>query len=189
MKVTITFAVCLLTMQIARSQVKFGLKAGVNLSTQAISGMNVTSTAESKTDFNAGVLANVNISETFIFQPELVYSGQGSGTTNSSGKLDYNYLNVPVLLKFQHPTGFFIETGPQLGILLSAKFKTNNSTVDEKAYVKSTDLAWVFGGGYKIPDLNLGLDFRYNLGLTNIQDGSIVTVKNQVIQIGVFYIF
>jgi len=176
-------------MQIARSQVKFGIKAGLNLATQSVSDVNVGSSAESKTDFYAGVLADVNIAKSFILQPELVYSGQGSETAHSSVKFNYDYLNIPILLKYQHPTGFFIETGPQLGILLSARFKTGNSSVDEKDYVKSSDFSWVFGGGYKIPVLNLGLDVRYNLGLTNIEDGSDFNVKNQVLQIGVFYIF
>lgn len=189
MKSLMILGLSLLTMQIAKSQVKFGIKAGFNFSNLAISGENVTSLAESKSDFNVGALANVNISETFILQPELVYSGQGSDVKNSSGKLNYGYLNIPVLLKYQFAMGFFIETGPQLGILLSAKFKTDSSTLDQKNIVKSSDFAWVFGFGYKIPVVNLGLDFRYNLGLTNIENSSIVTVKNRVFQMGVFYLF
>jgi hypothetical protein len=176
-------------MHIARSQVKFGIKAGFNLANQSISGVNVTSRAESKSDFYAGVLANVNFSESLILQPEFVYSGQGAGVKDSSAKLNSEYLNIPVLLKYQHPTGVFIETGPQFGILLSAKYKSSDLSLDQKNATKSTDFAWVFGIGYKIPVLNLGLDFRYNLGLTNIENSSVVTVKNQVFQIGVFYLF
>ena len=53
--------------------------------------------------------------------------------------------------------------------------------------MKSTDLAWAFGAGYVIPDVNLGVDVRYNLGLTKLADGS--SSKNGVFQVGVFYLF
>lgn len=173
-----------------KSQIKFGIKGDLNLTTQSISGTNVISLVKSKSDFNAGVLANVNIYKSFLLQPEFVFSGQGSRVQNSSSKLDYGYFNIPLLLKYQHAMGIFVETGPQFGILLSAKYKTDSTTTDQKDVVtKSTDFAWVFGLGYKIPKVNLGLDLRYNLGLTNIENSSVVTVKNKVFQMGVFYIF
>jgi Outer membrane protein beta-barrel domain len=190
MKTFLLLSFGLLSTQMVKSQIKFGIKGGLNLTTQSISGTNVISLVKSKPDFNAGVLANVNIYKSFLLQPEFVFSGQGSGVQNSSSKLDYGYFNIPLLLKYQHAMGIFVETGPQFGILLSAKYKTDSTTTDQKDVVtKSTDFAWVFGLGYKIPKVNLGLDLRYNLGLTNIENSSVVTVKNKVFQMGVFYIF
>jgi hypothetical protein len=190
MKTFTAIFVSFLLVQGAFSQIKFGIKAGLNLADQSVSGYNVISRTALKSDYNAGILANINIAESIILQPELVYSGQGAAVKDSSSaRVNYNYLNIPILIKYQHSTGLFIETGPQFGFLISAKYKSNDFSMDDKNVTKPTDFAWVLGIGYKIPDLNLGLDVRYNWGLTDVDNGSLFTVKNQVFQIGVFYIF
>src|ERR671932_646829 len=62
---------------------RFGIKAGVNLAKfnfnadQFPSGANIASTS-TKTSAHAGVFVNIPISTLFKFQPELLYSGQGS---------------------------------------------------------------------------------------------------------------
>jgi len=179
---------------VASAQIQFGVKAGVNLANLTISGDNSGFTFNSKTDFNAGVLASIPLFSDFHLQPEIMYSGQGASSDfqGSSLKLNYGYLNVPVLFKYQHESGLFAETGPQVGFLLSAKEKVDDQSIDTKDDTQSVDFSWAFGIGYKIPDINLGIDARYNLGLTNLAKGtssSDGTVKNSVFQFGLFYMF
>jgi hypothetical protein len=171
------------------AQFQFGVKAGANFST-------FTGDADGlKTlvGFNGGVYAKLPVTHTVSIQPELVYSGQGakediSGTTIS---LHANYFNIPVLLKYQNFTGFFIETGPQLGFLMSAREKVGGNSADVKSAFNSSDFAWVFGVGYKIPTTHLAIDLRYNLGISNIADngnsGDNSKVHNGVFQIGLMY--
>jgi len=175
----------------ASAQIQFGVKAGYNLANLMISPSQPG--VSSKSDFSAGILASIPLLAGCSLQPEIMYSGQGTSFSDSlaTGKLNYGYLNVPVLFKFQHSSGLFAETGPQVGYLLSAKETAGDQTSDTKSNTQSTDFSWVFGIGYKLP-LGLGIDARYNLGLTNIAKGdagSVGTAKNGVFQFGVYFMF
>jgi hypothetical protein len=162
----------------------FGLKAGFNISSLKVEGGN---DYDAKVGFHVGGLAHIHISPHFAVQPELMYSGQG-GDDNNDSKLNLNYLNLPVLMQFMTGTGFRLQTGPQLGFLLSAKSKTGHVEVDIKDNLNTIDLSWSFGAGYLSPS-GLGVDVRYNLGLTNINEDDFPEVKNRVFQAGVFYQF
>jgi hypothetical protein len=173
------------------AQVQFGIKGGYNHSNFIYSGSGLGDVG-SRTDFNAGIFASIPLCKHFLLQPELIYSGQGIGATDSIPENIYNnYLNVPVLFKYQHPTGIFVESGPQIGFLLSGQVQTVNMSFSSKSSTESTDFSWVFGLGYKIPVVNLGIDCRYNLGLTNIAKANYYseTAKNAVFQLDLFYEF
>jgi hypothetical protein len=180
------------SMVYASAQIQFGVKAGYNLANVMQSGPDPENGLKSKSSFNAGVLASVPLFNSFFLQPEIVYSGQGTGISDNgfTGTLNYNYLNVPVLFKYQAPSGIFAETGPQVGFLLSSNLKADGETVDTKDQTQSVDFSWALGLGYKLSEMGLGFDARYNLGLTNtLKNGQGESVKNSVFQIGVFYMF
>ncbi len=174
----------------ASAQIHFGIKAGYNLANLPSSPAQPS--VSSKSDFNAGVLASIPLFSSCSLQPEIMYSGQGDAfnTTYLSGKSNLDYLNVPVLFKYQHSSGLFAETGPQIGFLLSAKAYAAGVTFDNKSTTESLDFSWAFGIGYKLP-LGLGIDARYNLGLSNLAKGPFFdgTFKNSVFQFGLFYMF
>ena len=173
------------------AQVQFGVKAGLNRASLNYSGSAVNDLGV-RNNFNAGIFANISLFNNFYLQPELMYSGQGSGFTDSiPADANYNYLNLPVLFKYQHGSGLFAETGPQIGFLLSAQLKSDGQTIDNKSYTQSTDFSWVLGIGYKLSKINLGIDLRYNYGFTNTIKASTAagTAKNSVFQIDLFYQF
>lgn len=175
----------------ASAQIQFGVKAAYNLANITFSPSQPG--VSSKSDFSAGILASIPLLASCSLQPEIMYSGQGTSFSDSfaTGKLNYGYLNVPVLFKYQHSSGLFVETGPQVGFLLSAKETADGQSADTKSNTQSTDFSWVFGLGFKLP-LGLGIDARYNLGLTNVAKGdvgSIGTAKNGVFQFGAFFMF
>jgi hypothetical protein len=69
--------------------------------------------------------------------------------------------------------------------------KLGSVTQDAKSSFKSTDVSGCVGIGY-LSSLNIGIDARYSMGLTDIMSsssGSTGTAKNNVIQIGLFYMF
>ncbi len=174
----------------ASAQIQFGIEAGYNLATLVSSPSE--SAVTSKSDFNAGVLASVPLFSSCSLQPEIMYSGQGDALNSMyfSAKTNLDYLNIPVLFKYQHSSGLFAETGPQLGFLLSAHQNANGQSVDTRSVTQSTDFSWAFGIGYKLPK-GLGIDARYNLGLVNLAKGPYFdgTIKNSVFQFGLFYMF
>jgi outer membrane protein with beta-barrel domain len=160
--------------------VEFGLKGGVNFANLKD---DANSNTDARTGFNAGALAHIHLSKTFAIQPEVVYSVQGA--EYSSGKMQLNYINVPVLAQYMFGNGFRLQTGPQLGILTTSKFKSGNTKVDVD--MRTADVAWSFGASYISP-MRLGVDARYNLGLTDISKAS-PDLKNRVWQLGLFYQF
>ena len=175
-------------------QIQYGVKAGYSRVDLTYSGAATRNDMIPKSDFNAGVFANIPLFNDFYLQPELMYSGQGNGFKDSA-TFNCNYINAPVLFKYQHAIGLFVETGPQLGFLLSAKIKTPGRSFDITNQIQHTDFSWVFGVGYENPDTNLGIDIRYNLGLSNTATGGNTLggetgiLKNTVFQIDLFYQF
>jgi hypothetical protein len=191
MKKLLIFIFSIASLYTTHGQVQFGIKAGANHSNFIYSGTGLGDIG-SRTDFNAGIFASIPLCKDFLLQPELMYSGQGIGATDSIPENIYNsYLNLPVLIKYQHHSGAFVESGPQIGFLLSSQLNTASMSFDAKSSTASTDFSWVFGLGYKIPVVNLGIDFRYNLGLTNIAKDNYysATAKNAVFQLDLFYQF
>jgi hypothetical protein len=208
----------LLTLTTHAQNVQFGLKAGLGFSELMTSGSPKTIVSGNTqtmryfpfTTFTGGAFASILFGKKWSLQPEVVYSLQGANgrpvqnyyvTATEDYRL--SYLNLPVLVKYKLPMSFFVETGPQLGLLLSGKVNetlvgsTSSVHYDIKNQLKSTDLSWVFGVGYCSP-FNIGFDVRYNLGLENVNQatsGSSTapipagTLKNSVFQLGVFYIF
>jgi hypothetical protein len=160
-----------------------GLKVGFN-----VASLNV----EDGVDFNsivsahAGVLVHIHVSPHFAVQPELFLSGQGGESGNDKIKL--YYLNFPVLLEYMVGNGFRLHTGPQLGILVSAKEKIGNVEYDIKDALNTIDFGWEFGASYQFPGSGLGIDARYTLGITDITEGS-SDIQNRVFAFGLFYQF
>jgi hypothetical protein len=181
------------------AQVKFGFKAGANLSN--VGGKDAVG-ASSLIGFYGGVQAGIPLVSSLSLQPELLYSAQGTKVeveTSGDGdeiittkaNMHLNYLALPVLLQYRHASGLFVQTGPQLSYLLSAKVKANGQSEDLKDDFKKTDLSWALGVGYAIAGGKIGFNVRYNFGLTKLgkaADGETpAKVYGRVLQAGVFY--
>ncbi len=144
-----------------------------------------------KLGFNLGLLGHIHINSNLAFQPELLYSGQGttykiSGLDNS---IKLNYVNIPLILQYMFDNGFRIQAGPQLGILASANLVRGDSSSDLKDNYKSTDIGLTVGVSYVKPSTGFGIDFRYNRGLTNINSNGTINSYNGGVQLGLFYLF
>jgi hypothetical protein len=176
----------------AEAQVQFGIKGGINLANLNLSNTGLASYYKSITEFNAGLLVSIPLNKIFYVQPEIIYSEQGSvvpETSNVKFEVNTQYINVPVLFKYLHKSGLFAETGPQVGFLTAADV-TYATKYSIKSSSEPVDFSWAFGAGYKLPCMNLGVDARYNLGLTTMDKStSSGTVKNSVFQIDLFYQF
>ena len=183
-KIFFIVTVLLLTVSIVTAQeVHFGIKAGVNVASANVSP---GGDYNSKAGLHVGGLAHIHLTKNFALQPEVVYSMQGGKVDDT--KLKLNYINIPLLIQYMTDNGFRLQTGPQLGLLVSAKTKVGDVEVDRKDNFTSTDFSWVFGAGYLFPE-GFGLDARYNLGISDVWDASSAKIKNSVFQFGLFYQF
>ncbi len=171
----------------SQTHVRLGLKGGLNVSN--IMGDNFD--YNPRVSFHTGGVAHIHLTDRWALQPELVFSGQGAKYSNSGNdyitKLDY--LNVPFLVQFMTGSGFRVETGPQLGFLIKARSKVNegvNNNINDS--FKPVDFSWAFGAGFLFPS-GFGLDARYNLGISKINEIGGTDLRNSVFQVGLFYLF
>jgi len=190
------------------AQMQFGVKVGANISN--IIGdhnQNINSNEYSqdgiqyttKIGYNGGVFITVPIKGKFSLQPELIYSSQGarfkildvdvSGNilNEGTGHLNLSYVQVPLLAKFTFHHKFYVQTGPQIGLLVSAKeYNTGEQSYHVESSFQSADIAWGIGIGYTSLS-GTGFDLRYNLGLNSIdKNSSDFNDHNSNLQLGVF---
>ena len=170
---------------VTAQETHFGIKAGVNASSVEISNGD---DYNSKAGLHIGGLAHIHISRQFALQPEIIYSMQGGQDESENIKLRLNYINIPVLAQYMINDGFRLQTGPQLGFLVSGKSKVGDLERNVKDDLSSVDFSWAFGAGYLFPS-GFGIDARYNYGISNISDNTTFKAKNRVFQFGLFYQF
>lgn len=177
------------TVTATAQKAEFGIKGGINAARFSVSP-NDEGGYKTLISGHFGILEHIHISKMFAVQPELLFSGQGTKykISNNDFKYSLGYINIPVLLQLMTDNGFRFETGPQVGFLVSGKRKLGSASEDVKGVFKSTDFAWVFGIGY-ITASRFGFDVRYNLGLSDITKDNDASIKNMVLQAGVFYQF
>lgn len=187
-RLTVAIAAILMTTQANAQHVNIGVKGGLNL--YNINNSNGVE-YDTKAGVNFGLLGHIHLAKHVAFQPELVYSAQGAKYTigGTETKKNLNYINVPLLVQYMFDNGFRLEAGPQMGFLASAHSKTGDIKTDIKDDLKKVDVAVALGVSYVHPPTGFGVDARYNLGLTDINDNSSVKSTNRGFQIGVFYLF
>ena len=167
----------------------FGIKGGLNLATW--SNNNDSRGYSNRTGYHAGLFSQIHLGPFFAIQPEVVYSSQGTKYTdevNLEHNLQMNYLNIPVMAQVKVGGGLYAQAGPQVGFLMGVKDKVGDVETGflEKEDFKKTDVALGFGLGFAGAS-PFGVDARYNLGLTNINDFGSNKIKNNTLQIGVTY--
>ncbi len=174
-------------------ETSFGLKGGLNISSL---GGNNSQVGSAKVGFHAGMYLSTPFSDQVSFQPELVYSQQGyriSGANSAAGNpinINYNYLNLPLILKIYPNEGFNIQLGPQVGYLLNITESSGGSS-GILGGGKKFDFGLAVGIGYEL-ESGLNLSARYNLGLANTPQYSNnlnLNSTNRVFQLSVGYTF
>ena len=190
-KMVVVATLFILSMNVAvNAQTRFGLKTGANFS--KFVGEDDESTV--KTGPYGGFLANIPILPSLSVQPELLYSNLGAKQKRDDDKVkaDLGYIAVPVMLQYNHSSGFYAETGPEFSGLLSAKAKTDingeKGTKDLKDEFKKFKAAWGIGVGYEL-ESGLGVGLRGNLGLTSVVSEEYIKARNNAFSIGLHYKF
>ncbi|GGD18537.1 porin family protein [Flavobacterium orientale] len=184
--ITSLVVVLLTTLNVAAQKVTFGAKAGLNLATLTgdIDGVKTIP------GYHVGGIADIQITEKFSIQPELLYSLEGGKSSffyedeftlfDTKERYELGYLNLPVMAKYHFADGLSLEVGPQIGYLLHANshYDVNINFGDEinidesgkediKDFVEKINVGVNFGLGYQLKN-NLFFQARYHLGLTDI---------------------
>lgn len=177
--------------------VQLGAKGGVNFA--SVTGDDFDS-PDSRTSFNAGIVAEVPYSERFSLQAEVFYSGQGfevedinlAGVNINTNKVEYqlDYIQVPLLAKVYLIEGLNVYAGPQIGFKVNEEidYESGDVNVDDTLLPEAQDFDFsgTVGAGYKF-DNGFFVDARYNYGFSDLVKDT--KSHNSVIQAGVGFMF
>ncbi len=134
-----------------------------------------------------------------VLQPEVRYVMKGTQEKafGVTVKFKFDYVEVPVLVKFNMSTESNIRpnlfVGPAVAFKVSSKISAMDAEVDIDEAIKAVDFGLAFGGG-----LDFGMaggnvitfDARYTLGFANIFDvDPAPNVKNGVMMFMLGYLF
>ena len=176
-KIILSFAILafiIVSSEMKAQGVGLGIKAGANFANQSITDISTNS----KTGFHGGAYVVLAFSEKWAVQPELLYSSQGSELPDETS--EFNYMSIPVLLRWKPISLLSIEAGPQFSLLTDAAVDGE----DIKDQIKSSDFGLALGATVHLP-LGFNGGVRYVWGLSNIWDVDIedIEVKNSVVQV------
>lgn len=188
------------------AQIKFGIKEGINFSTQSELGM-LWDNNDVKTGFTLGATFDYRFHKTISLQTEINYKREGLAyeQSESTGKSEvnrnYDYYNIPILIKGRFtdelalPDQWMVSfyAGPYYSYLRSADNEEQVSGVttvtnyDEES--NQSDYGMVLGGEVVriFEKGELYLDIRYEMGLNDVVKND--DIKNKVIGIGLGYRF
>jgi hypothetical protein len=168
------------------AQASIGVKGGINFANVSNFGN------DTRIGGNIGFFAHAQLNRNWCIQPELLYSSEGSRfmTTNGERTLALNYIQVPVMFQYFPVKQFYVEAGPQAGLLTNADVKSSNygNKYSVSDGYKKGDVDLNVGAGIHATP-NLGFFARYSFGLTNISTDPSQTFRNNVGQVGAFYLF
>lgn len=161
----------------AQSNIKFGIKAGVNYA-------NFTNTqikTDAITSYHAGLLLEIGLFDNLAIQPEILYSTVGASfdTAVTDFKNELGYISIPLMAKFNLSETLFLEAGPQGSFLLENKDEVYSD-------YNKFDFAVNAGLGVNLTK-NLFASARYSLGVTEISRTA--DAKNAVVQASLGLLF
>jgi opacity protein-like surface antigen len=160
----------------AQADVNYGVTAGyfsgIASGSIKIAGFS-TSLGLDESGFYIGGLADIEVTDSFNVQPELLY-------VNIGGE---SMIAVPVMIKYYVAESFNIQAGPQLDFFMN----TPKS-------IKSLGFGLGIGAGYDINE-KFTVQAKYTFGLNDRIDGgilddlisSVASIKLNTFQIGVVY--
>ena len=169
--ITIFFA---FTLSSAFSQeIDFGVKVGFNTTDfRDFQGKN-------RTGFIAGLFAKFKLNDKLSIQPEILYSQEGANL--DFAKVDLNYIDIPVILKFYFIGDLHAQIGPKFGFMIGknspSEITVNN--VSQRLKTNSFDLGLVLGIGYDFP-LGIRASIRYLYGLSNVLELEVTNEKSKI---------
>ncbi len=172
------FAAMLVFPQTAAADVRFGVKGGANIANVNGDFTDGLSDWKSTVGFCGGIFLELNFGRVLTIQPEVLYTMKGADA--GTGKLKFDYIEIPILLKLRIPTGSlhpFVFAGPAFGFNLKAVL--DGVEVND---MPAADYSAVLGGGLQLGG-SIHIDVRYTMGLQKlaIPDLETIDLKNGVL--------
>lgn len=170
LRIVALVVLCALTATTASAQLRFGVRAGVNINKLSFNqdAINDVVDSENRTGFTGGITADFGLPLTgLMIDGSLLYTHRNdkltvSGTDKQTTTLKRDYLDIPINLKYRiDMLGVvkpYLFTGPDFAIMLS---DGDDNIADSKTYV-----SWNMGAGVELLN-HLLISASYNIGLSN----------------------
>lgn len=162
----------------AAAGVRFGVKGGANVATVNGDFVDALGDWQNRVGFCGGIFLEFNLGKVLTLQPEVLYTMKGADT--GDGKLKFDYIEIPVLLKLRIPIGSvhpFLFAGPAFGFTLKSALE--GIEIED---FPTSDYSAVIGGGLQL-GRSVHLDVRYTMGLQKLEipDLEAIDLKNGVL--------
>lgn len=206
-KILLIIFTCVCCLCDASAQASAGPKFTLNFANVTGSGSGQPN--KFKFGYSAGFFLRVDLSETLGLQLETLYSTRGYKKSTSYGNLaamkdtsavnNFSYIDFPFLLDIAIGNGGFMNIGPQIGYIVSAREKgtvtfTSNGSVQTQTIdtsnvfgFRTTEYSLVLGGGYKF-NFPMAASLRFVYGMTKLYEGE-RSGHNLFFQVSVSYVF
>jgi hypothetical protein len=141
--------------------------------------------------YQLGAVGEFGFTSKFSFQTELLFYSRGTKMDAASSKIKMNYIGIPLLAKYAFKAFGLTKIYAMGGTFTDIRTKGVEEyaavgaqpamTVDLPDGFKKYDWGLAFGAGAEYPTKSgiWALDFRYNLGLTDITDSSLGSTKTK----------
>lgn len=171
-KVLTVLLIAVFGMGAAQAQLRFGVKAGLNLNSLHLSNLNQNFEDDNKCGYTLGVMTEFQVPIVGLcFDLSAMYTRMNSEITTNDGEdaaYNKNFLEIPVNLKYKFGLPVvssvftpYIFTGPTFA------FKLDKNSSDEKFKTKGTQVAWNIGVGFELIR-HLQISGSYGFGINNI---------------------
>ncbi|HEU4929075.1 MAG TPA: porin family protein [Candidatus Krumholzibacteria bacterium] len=148
--------------------------------------------AGTRTSFGGGAFAEGEFSENVSLRVEGLFLGKGASfhDADQDEELSLDYFEIPILFVLQLPVS--LETtlsafaGPAIGLNMGAEYEstfgTSTVTEDVDDQFSNVDLGLVLGAGVNVAvrSIVIGLDARFDLGLTGVGEDDLPGQEQQV---------
>lgn len=180
------------------AQTVIGVKGGIGIANLSLSES--SEDLSSRTTFTGGGFATFGLGEMFFLQPEVLYAPKGAkgDLDGTDATIAVDYIEIPVLFGAAFDLGGSsvkprVFAGPSVAFEIGCDVSGTEGGVslsftcsEIELETKSVDFGLVFGAGVAFPlgSVQLIIDGRYDLGLSNINDTELddESVKNNAWQ-------
>jgi hypothetical protein len=181
-KIVISVPILLLLFNLSFSQkFKAGIIAG--FTTSQVSGDQLA--GFNKSGFEFGGLVSAPISEKFDLSFQIAFIQKGSKKQNNAAQGDYtyyrmslNYIEVPVLLRYNFSKKFQFEAGPTFGKLISSKEEDEHGEIPPVNEFNNFELGFMLGMNYMLFD-NFYLNLEGSNSILPIRESDIEGARDQ----------
>ncbi len=188
-KISAVIVIALVTITTLSAQVKTGLRAGYAMS--SVSGSKVD--FDVRSTYYVGLFTEYKATDHIGVQAELMYSPAGAKFPKElAGKekvsMNFGTLSVPIFLKYYVSPNFSLNVGPSFGFNLYRKLDVDHKMTSSKKLIKTFNFAGLVGLEYAL-DSGLFFDARYIVGSNNISKFDNITMRNNLLTVGLGYKF